>query len=175
MNVYADGMFYLLAGMFCVGVALLYQVARWYLRWRSPTANVMSIEEARDEFGQLMSERLGVAMRAAELDKVVIDRWDEWPMEYRPALYQVLRHTQLLEETMLEEAMRKGIYPKRIVTQGPAIAPPPQPENLPPTPEPTPPPTERELDHEPVSGVRHDNVVTLPSARWINGQLVSNG
>lgn len=171
MNVYTDGMFYLLAGMFCVGAALLYQVGRWYWRWRSPTANVMSIEEARNEFGALMSERLGVAMRAAELDKVIIDRWDEWPMEYRPALYQVLRHTQLLEETMLEEAMAKGIYPKRIVTQGPAIPPPPQPENLPPAPD----RQDSTEVHGPISEARPNNVVTLPSARWINGQLVSNG
>ena len=172
LSISSDGLFYLLAGMFIVGVALLYQVGRWYWRWRSPTANAMSIEEARDEFGALMSERLGVAMRAAELDKVIIDRWDEWPIEYRPALYQVLRHTQLLEETMLEEAMVKGIYPKRIVTQGPAIPPPPQPENLPPT------PTDRETlaeAHGPISEARPSNVVTLPSARWINGQLVSNG
>lgn len=170
----SDTMFYLLAGMFCVGVALLFQVTRWFLRWRSPTARVMTVDEAREEFGSLMSERLGVAMRAAELDKVIIDKWDEWPMEYRPALYQVLRHTQLLEETMLEEAMGKGIYPKRIVTQGPAIPPPPQPRNLPPLPEPEPESTPPPAPAEPESERRPGNVVTLPSARWINGQLVSN-
>jgi len=117
------GVFYLLVGMFLVGAVVLAKVFLWYRQWRSPVeGSQLSMEEAREEFGQLMSERLSVAMRSAELDKVIIDCWNMWPVEYRPALYQVLRHAQLLEETMFEEAVGRGIYPRRLL-EGPMIAP----------------------------------------------------
>lgn len=169
MNPYSDHIFWMLVSMLLLGVATLMKTGQWFKQWRSPTAQVMSIEQARTEFGELMAERLGVAMRAAELDKVIIDRWEEWPIEYRPALYQVIRHTQLLEETMLEEAMEKGIYPARIVTNGPAIPPPP--------PQPRLPVSEDDQDEPPkASGTRKTpKVITLPSATWVNDQIVKTG
>lgn len=169
MNPYADHIFWMLVSMLILGLAMLLKVGQWYRHWRSPTAQVMSKEQARSEFGGLMAERLGVAMRAAELDKVIIDRWEEWPLEYRPALYQVIRHTQLLEETMLDEAMQKGIYPARIVTQGPAIPPPPPNPRLPEPPEEEP----KELRTAPrTEGQR---VISLPGSTWVNDQLVKTG
>ena len=170
---YTDETFYLLVSVLIIGVAMLIQVFIWYRRWKSPVAAAMTRDQAREEFGALMSRRLGVAMEAAELDQLIIDRWDEWPVEYRPALYQVLRHTQLLEETLLEEAKEKGIYhlTRRIVTDGPPIVIDPQPSRLPPLESPAGPESESAAASEaPASNVR-----TLPSSRWINGQLVKTG
>lgn len=151
--------------LFLLGVFVLIMVARdtkWFSRWRK---NSPDIEKVRDEFAELMSDRLGIAMRAAELDKIIIDKWEAWPLEYRPALYQVLRHTQLLEETMYEEAATKGVYPRRVVTHGPLIPPPPAMPRLPPEPEVgvTEPPPE--------------NVVPINEGKreWINGQLLRTG
>jgi hypothetical protein len=154
--------------LFTMGAVLIVMVARSTNYFRSWRKVPIDLEKVREEFSGLMSDRLGIAMRAAELDKIIVDKWELWPLEYRPALYQVLRHTQLLEETMMEEAMEKGIYPRRIVTQGGAFIPPPPPmPSLPPDPWP-------ELQTEPPSS----NVVQLsPSSshEWVRGQLVRTG
>ena len=151
--------------LFVMGAIVIIMVARetrGFRAWRRSDDN--NVEKMRDQFAELMSERLGVAMRAAELDKTIIDKWNDWPLEYRPALYQVLRHTQLLEETMYEEAVGKGIYPRRLL-EGPLIA-----SQYPPS---TPlPDVEDSLPPNPSK-----NVVKMPEPRreWINGQLLRTG
>lgn len=174
-----DATLYLSTGMFLLGILVLFYVVRWYREWRMPSAPQITQEVAREMFGDLMSQRLAASMRCAELDKVIVDHWESWPLEYRPALYQVLRHAQLLEETMLEEAMHKGIYPRRVVTQGAAIAPPLEPDRLPPEPSPT-----RPTDAEdtgatvvPLHDADRRRTQPDPSARWmnVNGQLINTG
>lgn len=167
-----DATLYLSTGMFLLGILVLFYVVRWYREWRIPTAPQITQEAAREMFGDLMSQRLAASMRCAELDKVIVDYWESWPLEYRPALYQVLRHAQLLEETMLEEAMHKGVYPRRVVTQGAAIAPPPEPSRLPPEPSGGGAPASETTPEDGGKVVRIDG-----NSRWmnVNGQLVNTG
>lgn len=150
--------------LFVMGAIVIFMVARetrGFRAWRR--SDDKNVEKMRDQFAELMSERLGIAMRAAELDKTIVDKWDDWPLEYRPTLYQVLRHTQLLEETMYEEAVAKGIYPRRIL-EGPLIT----------SQHPAPTPLPDTDDAPPSSG---ENVVRMPEPRreWINGQLLRTG
>lgn len=163
----------LLLGLFILGAITLYMVGRstkWFRQWREAPPD---LEARRIRFSFLMSERLGCALRSAEVDKTIIDEWNECPMEYRPALYQTIRQAQILEEAMVDEAMQKGIYPMRVVTQGQEIPPPPPMPRLPPEP-----PDEREQERaDSVRPPRRaSNVVALPPRReWINGQLLRYG
>jgi len=157
---------WLLLVMFVMGTMTLFFVGSWYNQWRRRLVDVPdSMEDARHEFGNLMSERIGVAMRAGELDAVIVERWNDWPLEYRPALYMMLRQAQLLEETMYIEAVSQGIYPKRLFEGN--LLPPPE------VPSPGDGPVEQAplTSPEPVS-----NVVPLKAHRavfeWVNGQLL---
>jgi hypothetical protein len=151
--------FYLLVLMTIIGAVILAKIFIWYRQWKSPVeTSRMSQQAAYEHFSTLMSERLGVSMRAAELDRVIIECWTEWPIEYRPVLYQILRHAQLLEETMYEEAVSRKIYPRRLF-EGPVIPP------IHPSSGPLP---EIEAVH-PTPG----KVVPLQRREWINGQLVA--
>lgn len=157
---------WLLWAMFVVGGTTLVLVGAWYNRWRRYRVEIPdTLENARHQFGNLMSERIGLAMRTGELDAIIVEKWNEWPLAYRPALYQMLRHAQLLEETMYREAVEQGIYPKRLF-EGDLEQPPPSA------------PSDKELaavaeaaPPEPVS-----NVVPLKGSRamfeWVNGQLL---
>lgn len=153
--------------LFIMGAVLIAMVGRstgWFRQWGTPTE-----EDRRERFQLKMSDRLGAALRSAEADKAIMDEWEDCPLEYRPYLWEVIRHSQILEEAMIEEAQRRGVYPRRVVTQGQEIPPPPQPHMLPPKPQ--------QEGASPPSAVRpkNDNVITLPSAQWINGQLVRSG
>lgn len=158
----STGVFYLLVAMLIVGAVVLAKVFLWYRQWRSPVeSSAMSMEEARDHFAAIMSERIGLSMRAGELDRVIIDHWEKWPLEYRPALYQILRQAQLMEECLYDEAVNKGIYPRRLL-EGPLIPPlHPSPHALP--------------ENEDAVALTVDNVVSIPHPRreWINGQLLA--
>jgi len=160
----SGGMFYLLFFMLLVGVAILYTLARLYIRYKQGVDGTkMSMEEARVEFGELMTERLAYAMRSAELDKLIVDRWDQWPLEYRPALYQVLRHTQLIEETLFEEAIARGIYTRRML-EGPLLPPYVPPQGS---------PTNTDTTEVTQTMSKPDsNVVPLRGMKWIGGQLM---
>lgn len=164
MDPAGDGsMFYLGAAMVFLGIVTVALVSRWYWQWRRPTT-AMTQAEACQHVAYLLSERIGVAMRAGEIDQEIVDRWDDWPPAYRPALWQVIRQAQLLEETHLHEAYEKGIVPKRVYTQGPFIAPPPD--------DPSP---VLEMETTAVTAPNvPTNVVALHTPRdtWINGQLV---
>lgn len=161
MSPLADNeLFYLCGAMAILGVVTLAVTLRWYWQWRRPTS--MSQSEATEWVAALISERIGLAMRAGEIDQTIVDHWQEWPAAYRPALWQIVRQAQLLEETLLHEAYDKGIIPKRVYTKGAFISPPPD--------EPATPPLETSEIATP-----HDNVIALPlatRATWINGQLV---
>lgn len=153
--------------LFAMGAVILILVCmqtNFFRIWRRVPK---SMEAVRDEFSQLMSERLGVAMRAAELDKEIIDMWDSLPLEYRPVLYQVVRHSQLLEETMLEEAAQKGIYPRAITLPAShvPVERPVEAQDLMP---------EQSMAMTVVDESTVDNVVPIAqgNASWINGQLV---
>jgi len=100
--------------LFVMGIVMLWRLGAWYNEWKRSSEIPKNMEAARDEFAAIMSERLGLAMRSAELDAVIVEKWNDWPIEYRPSLYMVLRHTQLLEETLYLEAVEQGIYPKRL-------------------------------------------------------------
>jgi hypothetical protein len=157
---------WVLFGLFMMGMLTLFFVGAWYNQWRRRLVEVPdSLESARHEFSNLMSERIGVAMRAGELDAVIVERWNDWPLEYRPALYMMLRQAQLLEETMYIEAVQEGIYPKRLF-EGDILPPRPRPSQHDGTPERAP-----LTAPEPVS-----NVVPLKAHRamfeWVNGQLL---
>jgi hypothetical protein len=159
----SGGWFYLLFAMLLVGVTIIAMLGRMYVRYKQGVEGTkLTMEEARSEFGELMSERLAYAMRSAELDKLIVDRWDQWPLEYRPALYQVLRHTQLLEETLFEEAIGRGIYTRRML-EGPLL-PPYVPDVVSPS------------SNDDVTGSEAtpvpSNVVPLRGMRWISGQLM---
>lgn len=152
----------MLWALFIMGAVAIYMVGRgtnWFRRWRNTGPE---LECRRENFSTLMSERLGCALRSAEVDKAIIDSWDECPMEYRPYLYQVIRQSQILEESLIEDAMQKGIYPSRVTTRGQEIPPPPRPAQLP---------------KEPVAAEQpKSNVVTLaPRHEWISGQLLRYG
>lgn len=158
----------LLWALFVMGAVVIWMVGRstnWFRQWRKVPPDR---EERRERFSALMSERLGCALRSAEVDAAIIEDWEDCPLEYRPYLYQVIRQAQILEETMIEEAMAKGIYPSRVVTQGQEIPPPPPMPRLPPDPT-------REVDS--IRPPRGDNVVSLlpPRREWINGQLLRYG
>lgn len=157
---------WLLWAMFVMGFLMLFFTGSWYNQWRRRLVEVPdSMEDARHEFSNLMSERIGVAMRAGELDAVIVARWNDWPLEYRPALYMMLRQAQLLEETMYIEAVEQGIYPKRLFEGN--LLPPPE---APPTGD-SPVVKAALTAPEPVS-----NVVPLKAHRamfeWVNGQLL---
>lgn len=153
-----------------MGIIVIYMVGRstnWFRQWRKVEP---SLENRRIHFSFLMSERLGAALKSAEVDKAIIDEWNDCPLEYRPYLYQVIRQSQILEETMVEEAMQQGIYPSRVVTQGQEIPPPPPVPRLPPE------PGDRPEHSDSVRPPRRDNVVALPARHeWINGQLLRYG
>lgn len=155
---------YVWTAMTLVGLGLLLTVARWYRQWRRRAHEQMSEAEAKQECAYLLSERIRVAMYAADIDKRIVDNWERWPDEYRPALWHIVRQAQLLEEVQLQEAYDKGVVPRRVFTRVPEIAPPPDPP----------------LDSvEPPPDRSGDKVVPLhlhsparPGERWINGQLV---
>ena len=157
---------WLLWGLFVVGMLLLFFTGAWYNQWRRRLVEIPdSLESARHEFSNLMSERIGVAMRAGELDAVIVARWNDWPLEYRPALYMMLRQAQLLEETMYLEAVQQGIYPKRLFEGN--LLPPPA----------APPPGVGTLEQAPLTEPETvSNVVPLKAHRamyeWVNGQLL---
>jgi hypothetical protein len=160
-----DSVFWLLAAMVVLGVSTLVLVLRWHWEWKRPTP-AMTQAEATQHVAYLMSERIGCAMRAGEIDQEIVDRWEDWPAAYRPALWQIVRQAQLLEETHLHEAYERGIVPKRTYTQGPFIAPPPD------RPHPV---LEETAPVEVASTPTPTNVVAIgraPRATWINGQLV---
>jgi hypothetical protein len=162
----------LLTALLILGLIVLYMVGRstrWFRQWRETPPDM---EAKRIHFSFLMSERLGCALRSAEVDKAIIDDWNDCPMEYRPALYQVIRQAQILEETLIEEAMLEGIYPSRVVTRGQEIPPPPPMPRLPPDPN----DAERTDSVLPPRQHHGDNVVTLPPRReWVSGQLLKYG
>lgn len=163
----------LLTALLILGLIVLYMVGRstrWFRQWRDRPPDV---EARRIHFSFLMSERLGCALRSAEADKAIIDDWNECPMEYRPALYQVIRQAQILEESLIEDAMEQGIYPSRVVTRGQEIPPPPPMPRLPPDPADQ---SERADSVLPPRQHHGGNVVALPPRReWVSGQLLKYG
>ena len=162
----------LLVALFILGAVTLYMVGRstkWFRQWRDAPPD---LQARRVRFSFLMSERLGCALRSAEVDKTIIDEWLDCPLEYRPALYQVIRQAQILEEAMMEEATQNGIYPSRVVTRGQEIPPPAPMPRLPPEP----PDDTREQVDSVRPPRRASNVVTLPPRReWVSGQLLRYG
>lgn len=152
----SDESFYLLLCMFIVGCAMLGFVLRWYKQWKDPVERVMTRDEAKECFARLMSERIGIAMRAAELDAVIMEKWAEWPLEYQVPLQRILRESQILEDNLYAEAAERGIYPKRITTHGYLV-----------------PPVTADPEQQPSSVAASDsNVVALGGRRWLGNQLL---
>lgn len=157
--------FFMLVGMFVLGCVVLAFVIRWYGQWRSPIEQkMMGQEEACEFLADLMSRRLGASLLCANLDALTVEHFDRMPPEYRPALIQQLRMTQILEETMYNEAVSRGIYPKRVTTNGPLLPPPPAETPL----------ADAYIQAPPASA-EVSRVVPIRGRTWVGGQLLRSG
>lgn len=156
-----DESFYVLVCMFIMGCVTLGFLFRWYKQWKDPVERMMTRDEAEVAFGRLMSERIGLAIRAAKVDAIIMEKWAEWPAEYLVHLQRIIREAQILEENMYAQAAEQGIYPKRITTNGYLIPPPlpPEPDTLP-------------LPVDAASASKGENVIELHGRKWVGGQLL---
>lgn len=155
----------------CILVAIAFERTKGFTEWRKRPQEDITAEE----FGVLLSDRIGAALNAAEMDQRLVGVWERATARQRIILYDVMNQAKVLEESVFRQAMQRDnlLEPQRIVSmpstipmQVLAAEPPPEraPEAAPP-----------ESTTIPVAPPAPSNVVTLSSAQWINGQLVRTG